>query len=222
MTMPPDAVVTLAPRRRTQSNFDRRYSRFVNLAKRILPAIAALLLLLVAAWPHIEAEFERVRLAAPRIDLREAKDLRMVAARYSGIDKKNRPFVVTADVARQNPNAADELIALEGPKGDMTTTTGNWMEVIAYTGLYQPQTQLLDLYGDVQLFQDRGNEFRTDSAHVDMQNGTGEGHDPVEGQGPFGHIVSEGFRILDNGDTIVFTGRSHLMLEAHGSKKASK
>lgn len=194
--------------------FDPRYSRFVSLAKRILPAVAGTLLLLVAAWPRLEGALERVHFSLPRIDLREAQDLRMVQARYSGVDRQNRPFVVTAEVARQNPNA-DDLISLEGPKGDMTTRNGSWFEVTGYTGVYQPQTQLLDLFGDVQLFQDKGNEFRTDSAHVEMASGNAEGQEPVEGQGPFGHITGQGFRILDHGDTIIFTGRSHLELEQH-------
>lgn len=216
MTAPPDSlgapetVAALRP----LPGVDRRYSRFVNLAKRILPAVAGFLLLLVAIWPHVRAEVERVHFTAPRLDPREAQDLRMVNAHFTGIDRQNRPFVVTADVARQSPNV-DDLISLEGPKGDLTSTSGSWFELSAYTGLYQPNAQTLDLFGNVQLFQDKGNEFHTDSAHVNMANGTADGHDRVDGQGPFGHITGEGFHILDHGATIVFTGRSHLELIPH-------
>jgi lipopolysaccharide export system protein LptC len=192
----------------------RGYSRFVGLAKRILPGVALVLLGLVAVWPRLQAEIERVRLAAPRIDPREAQDLRMVNARYTGIDRENRPYVVTAEVARQNPNV-DDLVALEGPKGDLTTASGNWFELDGYTGLYQPDAQLLDLFGKVELFQDKGNEFHTDSAHVDMAQGNAEGNDPVDGQGPFGHITGQGFRIRDHGDVIIFTGHAHLELAPH-------
>lgn len=219
--MPPETLVTATlgtPRRRAA--LSPGYSRFVFLAKRILPAVAVLMLLLVAIWPQLQDLVEHVHIPLPRLDLREAQDLRMVQARYSGLDRQNRPFVITAEVARQNPNA-DDLVSLEGPKGDMTTASGSWYEVTAYTGIYQPQRQFLDLFGNVQLFQDKGNEFRTDSAHVDMANGTVEGNEPVEGQGPFGHVTGEGFRILDHGDTIVFTGHSHLVLVPH-DKSAAK
>ena len=192
----------------------RGYSRFVGLAKRVLPGVAVILLLLVAMWPHLEAEIEHVHFSAPRIDPREAQDLRMVNARYTGIDRQNRPFVVTAEVARQNPNL-DDLVALEGPKGDLTTASGNWFELDAYTGLYQPDAQLLDLFGKVELFQDKGNEFHTDSAHVDMAKGDAEGNDPIDGQGSFGHVTGQGFRIRDHGDIIVFTGHAHLELSPH-------
>ncbi len=210
--IPSDAEVAAALSRRAV--VDRRYSRFVMLAKRLLPAIALLLLLLVGIWPHLQTELQHVRFTLPRLDPREAKDLRMVNARYTGIDRQNRPFVITADVARQN-RSVDELISMEGPKGDLTTTSGSWFELSGYTGIYQPDTQVLDLFGNVQLFQDKGNEFRTDSAHINMADGTGEGHDPVEGQGPFGHITGQGFRLLDHGNTIVFTGHAHLDLLPH-------
>jgi lipopolysaccharide export system protein LptC len=220
MTAPPDvAGMDEARQPRRRATFSRRYSRFVALAKRLFPAIAVSLIVLVAAWPRIEEAIEHVHLNLPRIDLREARDLRMVQAHYSGIDRQQRPFVITADVARQNPGAND-IIALEGPKGDMTTLTGSWFEITSHTGLYQPQAQLLDLFGEVQLFQDKGNEFRTESAHIDMGNGTAEGHQAIEGQGPFGHVTGEGFRILDRGDTIIFTGRSHLELIPHAKVAA--
>jgi lipopolysaccharide export system protein LptC len=211
MTMPPDSLTALdAPLQRLAA-VDRRYSRFVGLAKRVLPGVAVLLLLLVGIWPHLQHEIARVRFSLPRLDPREAQDLRMVNARYTGIDREGRPFIITADVARQTPNV-DDLVALEGPKGDLTSASGNWYELSAVTGIYRPNAQLLDLFGKVELFQDKGDEFHTDIAHVDMAKNTAEGNEPIEGQGPFGHVTGQGFRILDHGNTIIFTGHSHLQL----------
>jgi lipopolysaccharide export system protein LptC len=216
MSLPPDTLAAgaLPVPVRARAGVNRAYSRFVGLAKRILPAVAVILLGLVAIWPRLQSEMARVHFSVPRLDPREAQDLRMVNARYTGIDRQNRPFIVTAEVARQNPNV-DDLVALEGPRGDLTSTSGAWFELNGYTGLYQPNAQLLDLFGDVQLFQDKGNEFHTDSAHIDMAGGNADGSDPVEGQGPFGHITGQGFRIRDHGDVIIFTGHAHLTLVPH-------
>ena len=82
----------------------------------------------------------------------------------------------------------------------------------SYTGTYQPQPQLLDLYGDVELYQDRGNEFHTDSARIDVANGTAKSDEPVTGHGPFGHVTAEGFTMLDRGAVIQFTGKTNLTL----------
>lgn len=188
------------------------YSRFVNLMKFLLPAVAVGLLLLVVAWPRIQAGIDHLRLSFTRLDLTEARDLRMVNARFSGIDKSHRPYVLTADVARQMPDHND-LMALEGPKGDITLQSGAWLAITAYTGVYLTQGQLLDLFGDVKLFHDRGYELTTDTAHVDMTRGTAEGNDPVQGQGVFGDIASQGFRLLDHGQTIIFTGKAKLHIE---------
>jgi lipopolysaccharide export system protein LptC len=206
----------LAPRdvRTHSAQATRAYSRFVQLSKRALPAVAASLLLLVVAWPRLEDAFETIHLALPRIDLSEARDLHMVQARYAGIDRENRPFVITAQIARQKPNL-DDLITLERPKGDLTTQTGSWIELSGDTGFYQPQPQLLDLFGNVSLYQDKGDEFHSASAHLDMAAGTAESDDPVTGQGPFGTVTAQGFRILDKGDTIIFTGHATLDMEPH-------
>lgn len=193
-----------------------RYSRFVAWMKLALPTAAMMLVLLVVVWPRIQSAVETIG-KLPRIDLSQARDLRMVNLHYSGRDKHNRPFTVTADSARQQ-SESDDLIELDGPKSDMTTASGSWLALNAYTGVYRPQSQLLDLFGNVEVFQDKGNEFVTDSAHIDMAKGNAEGNDPVEGHGPFGSIKAEGFRIEDQGDTIIFTGKTELMLEQHGSK----
>ena len=43
-------------------------------------------------------------MAFPAIDLREARELQMINPRYAGVDRLDRPFVVTAAVGRQVPN----------------------------------------------------------------------------------------------------------------------
>lgn len=192
-----------------------RYSRRVVLLKRVLPAVGVALLLLVAAWPRLAPLLDSVRLGFPGIDLREARELKMLNARYAGIDRLNRPYVVTAAVGRQVPNRAD-LMSLERPRAVMIVHGGARVVLSAATGVYQSQTQLLDLFGDVTMTHQNGTRFVTRRAHADFSDNTAEGHDPIEGHGPSGDLWGQGFRVLDKGDIIIFTGRSHLVLK--GSK----
>jgi lipopolysaccharide export system protein LptC len=201
-------------RRRLRFGDTRSHSRFVQRSKWVLPTLAVTLLMMVAIWPQLQATFERVRFKLPRIDLTEARKLRMVQPRYSGLDKESRPYVLTAETATQI-SRTDDIVSLDGPKADMTTNSGNWVEVTSYAGTYQPQPQVLDLYGNVELYQDRGNEFHTDSARVDMMNGTAQGDEPVTGQGPFGHVTADGFTMFNRGETIVFNGKTNLSLLPH-------
>ncbi|HWK46235.1 MAG TPA: LPS export ABC transporter periplasmic protein LptC [Stellaceae bacterium] len=188
----------------------RQYSRFVVRAKRVLPIIAGGLVLVLACWPYIASSLDHLRIGFAKIDLRDAHDLRMINASYSGLDREKRPFTVTADVARQAPDG--NLVALEGPKADMRTKEGAWLAMTGRTGIYQPQAHLLDLSQDVTLFHDKGYEFKTESARVDLNSGDAQGSDPVSGQGPGGTISGQGFRVLRNGDVVYFTGKSHLVL----------
>jgi lipopolysaccharide export system protein LptC len=135
-----------------------------------------------------------------------------VNARYTGLDRHDRPFSVTADVARQT-TANDELVSLETPKADLALESGAWVALTAETGLYHTQPKQVDLYGDVNLYHDKGMTFRTESATVDLEGGTAEGQEKVEGHGPSGEIESEGFRILDKGAVVIFTGRARMLLE---------
>jgi lipopolysaccharide export system protein LptC len=194
--------------------FGRAYSRFVSLTKWLLPGFAVVLLLLIAAWPRVQRLLWDVRMAVPRLDLSEARQLRMLKAHYDGIDRRGRPYVVTAEVARQSPKT-DDIISLDGPKADLTTASGGWIELQATTGIYQPSSQLLDLFGQVDLYQDRGNEFHSTSAHIDIADGVAEGHQPIAGQGPFGNVEAQGFRILDHGATVIFSGHTTLELTPH-------
>lgn len=193
------------------------YSRFVARAKQVLPLIAFGLLVLVAVWPRLDITFDRFSLI-PKLDPRLAHDLRMLNARYTGVDRENRPFVLTADAVEQFSNDVDDLVGLEGPKADMTTSTGGWFEASAYTGTYQPQSKTLDMFGNVALFADRGDEFHTDSARIDLVRSTAQGDEHVTGQGPFGHVDAAGFRVLDRGATIIFTGHTDLYLEPNARK----
>jgi lipopolysaccharide export system protein LptC len=215
--MPQDAARTelaaeaWAGRARVAARPSRRYTRFVALMKFVLPLVAASLLALVAVWPQIQASLDRLSALIPRLDLREARDLRMVNARFSGVDKDNRPYTVTADVARQTPSK-DDLVALEGPKFDITLQNGVWIALTSDTGVYLQQPQVLDLFGQVHVFHDRGIEFTTDSARIFLGQGTAAGDEHIEGQGSFGALEAEGFRVLDRGERVIFTGKARLLL----------
>src|SRR2546430_15074982 len=189
---------------------DIPYSRRVALLKRMLPAIGVFLLLLIAVWPQLAPIWERMRFAFPAIDLREARELRMLKPRYAGTDRLGRPYVVTAAVGHQVPDRQD-LMSLERARAEMKSHSGADIVVTGDTGIYQSQTQLLDLLGNVTLTHENGTRFVTQRARLDAAHNTAEGNDPVEGHGPSGDITAQGFRIFDKGDTVIFTGRSETL-----------
>jgi|HubBroStandDraft_1064217.scaffolds.fasta_scaffold00143_26 lipopolysaccharide export system protein LptC len=222
VTRAPTHAPTLGVRRRMslQRSYTVRYSRFVGWAKLILPSVAGGLIVALAAWPYLSVSLDRLRAAFPKLDITQLRDQKMINPRYSGVDKDKRPFTVSADTGRQtgsDANGDDNLVALDGPKADILTKEGAWVVVTGDTGIYQGQTHFLDLFGHVTLFHDKGYEFKTNSARVDLDSGTAEGHEAIAGDGPSGTVSGEGFRVLQKGDIVIFTGKCHLVLDrVHG------
>ena len=188
-----------------------RYSMFVGLMKVVLPAMAAALILLVVAWPHITSERDKFRLGVSNLGMDQLDNLSMLNARFDGVDEKDQPYSITADMATQS-RRGENLLELELPKADITLTEGAWLALTARAGEYDRDARLLDLYGAVNLFHDQGFELQTSKARIDLGAGTASGDHPVQGFGSAGAIESEGFEILERGGTIIFTGRSQLTL----------
>ena len=202
----PAATVRLRPGRSA-------YAILIGVLKTLLPSFAIGMVLLIFAWPQINVESERfgIDIGVTELAADYADSLSMLNARFDGVDAEGRPFSLSADEASQ-PSSVNEIVDLSLPKGDITLNDGTWLALTAKTGKYDRQGNTLDLAGAVSLFHDQGFELQTATAAVDLEAGRAEGSDPVKGHGPFGRLRSEGFRVEDNGDTIVFTGRSRMIL----------
>ena len=191
------------------------YSRFVRVMKILLPSLAAILLAMVVVWPKIHFGETGFRIGFAKLTPDAVKTLSMENARYFGVDRNNRPFTITSDRATQE-DAQPDTIDLEQPKTDFTTKDGSGVFVQADRGYYHQKAQLLDLVGNVSLFHDKGYELHTESAEVNLADGSAQGAAPVHGQGPQGLLEGEGFRLRDKGANVLVTGKSALTLKAAG------
>lgn len=212
----PRSAATTARRRpiletRARPRHTRHYSRFVHMMKVLLPAVAALLIVLIMVWPHLRSEDLRFRLSFAAITADRNEDPSMVNPRYLGIDKDNQAYSITADLARKLAKGS-MTVELEMPKADITLEDGTWLVLTAENGVFQRRQKTLDLAGAVNLFHDSGYEFRTSEARIDLEKGIADGAAAVRGQGPFGDLRAEGFRLLDKGKTILFTGKSRMVI----------
>lgn len=187
------------------------YSLFVSSMKLLLPALAAGLVLLVVAWPQLMPDVTRSGLDFQKIARDQAKTLNMLNARYSGVDENNQPFNVAADLATQAPDN-ENVVELQHPKADIRTTDGDLVALSARVGHYHREEETLDLTGRVHLVHDDGFDMITESASVSLKDGSAAGDEAVVGQGPSGKLQSEGFRLRERGQVILFTGKSSLLI----------
>jgi len=212
------ATATVARRRPPALDMDRVlpghprwYSRFVQMMKFLLPTLAAMLIVLILVWPYLRTEDLRFRISFAAATADRTEDPSMVNPRYLGIDKDNQAYSITADLARKLLSGGAS-VELEMPKADITLEDGTWLVLTAENGVFQRNRKVLDLKGAVNLFHDSGYEFRTATATIDLDKGIADGTAAVHGQGPFGDLKAEGFRLVDKGKTIVFTGKSKLVI----------
>ncbi len=194
------------PRRHTAA-----YSQFVRAMKFLLPATALLLIGLIIAWPHIDVPDAKFRIGFADLTVKEADDPSMLNPRYIGSDDDDQPYSVTAEIARRL-SASGSVIELDSPKADISLEDGTWLVLTARRGVYGQEAETLDLVGSVVLYHDSGYEFLTEKAKIDLEQSSAEGNQPVRGQGPFGNLQAEGFRLVDKGKTIYFTGKSKLVI----------
>ena len=202
-----DGAKRLAARRR----YTHGYSRFVQMMKYLLPAVAMVLVALVAVWPHLKTKDNSFRIGFAALKARETGDPSMVNARYVGSDKNDQLFSITADLVRNAMKDA-ATVELVMPKADITLEDGSWLVLTAEAGVFNRAAKTLELAGAVNLFHDSGYEFRTERITIDLDNGSAVGTEPVEGQGPFGDLSGEGLVLRDKGKTIIFTGKARLFI----------
>jgi lipopolysaccharide export system protein LptC len=131
--------------------------------------------------------------------------------KYDGKDDKGRPFSITADSA-SHVDGDDRHISLKKPLADIVMSGGAYVALMANDGLLDRDADIITLNGDVTLFHDNGLSFQTDSATINLKDKTAEGSDTVEGQNGDGELISEGFRVRDDGDTIEFTGKAYMKI----------
>ena len=197
-----------APRRR-RSGFGR--SRIVSTMKYLLPGIAFALLVLVAVWPRLLPDEDHFRIDLEAVGPAGGAKPQVLNPRLQGIDSAARPFQIAADFgARGDVEGGGKIYDLTNPKADIVLADGSWVALTANDGRFEAKTNTLHLTGDVNVFHDQGYEFTTTAAQVDLVTSTASGDQPVDGQGPFGVLNAEGFRIFDSGDRVLFLGPARL------------
>lgn len=201
-------------------SFRSDYTRFVQIMKIALPAMALILMSIVVIWAKLAAQTDGFRIGYAAITPDSVKNLRMMNARYFGVDSNNKPYSVTADSGTQRPDDPD-MIDLVAPKADFVSHSGATVIINSDKGTLHQHTQMLDLQQNVNLYHDSGYELHTQIAHVNLKANTAEGELPVDGHGPQGTITGTGFKLLDKGERILVTGRSTLSLQSNHKESKS-
>ncbi len=225
MTPPPDqdtqtkkhSLSFITPRvtRRAARARSSGATRLVAKLRFILPVAALLILGVVVIWPSINPEKIKSEI------VKKIPDLVIEDLHFNGLDSKNEPYSMTAARATR-PGGLQNVYDLNKPRAEITLQDGAWLSGQSDFGRYDQDTRKLWLGGNVQLFHDKGYEFTTDEAQIDISADNAYGEKPVLIQGDFGEIRGQGFKALDAGKTFVVTGPAKAILSLHAKDGSDK
>lgn len=200
-----------------------RHTLRVNILRWTLPVLGVLVLIAVVAWPAIKefqinraSENSKTRLKVEAVSMSKDMELQVSHPEYSGLDDKNRPYVITADRVIQQGIKADTEMNLEKPVATLTLNreTKDNVSLKAETGFYDPKVKTLQLGGPVQLTHSNGYTLDMQDLFVDLAKGSSISNNPVSGSGPAGQLSGESMELRDRGNHIILKGRSKIILNA--------
>jgi lipopolysaccharide export system protein LptC len=196
-----------APRGRDEDlDAARRYSRAVRRLRVALPLLAAAIVAAIFLWSNLNHPG-----TVPTVD--DTGPLEMVNTRYTGVDRHNRTFRITAERAVQ-PDVAVRHVQLQKPAARIVLDDGTVISISAASGRYEEPEAKLFLNGDVRLVRDNGYDVTTEAAIVDLKTTEAWGDRPVAAVGPNGIIDAAGFRIKDDGKVISLVGPARLRADS--------
>jgi lipopolysaccharide export system protein LptC len=193
-------------------------SRLIGLMKLLFPAAAVALVGLTFAWPQLIPDKGQFRIGENSVGKVDVDGLFIENPRYVGMDEQDRPYQISAFSAVQK-NKSEDLIYLTAPKADIFLTASGWVAINSEKGIYHKSSEVLDLFGDVKVFYDKGYQFETETIKLDLRKGTGISNTNVRLHGKAGEIESEGFKISHNGTRVLFKGKSKAILR--GSREGN-
>jgi lipopolysaccharide export system protein LptC len=179
-----------------------RYTRFVALFKRFLWVLITIIIALLV-WIASDMSDDKARIVFAGITKSEALQNIMQSPFYQGVDTKNRPYTIIAETATQLDK---ETVVLHKIHADMMVSEGVWVAMTAGEGEMNIKNKQLALQSGVDIFYDKGFEFRTDHANIDITKGSAYADSAVEGQGAMGTIKADRFSATQHGNIMRFEG----------------
>lgn len=177
----------------------RRRARMVRLLRVLLPAVIALIFVILAGG----VVYRSLKGAGARPDEAEAP-IRLVNPRFVGRDAQGRSFVITAGSATRDQKDYQRVLLVE-PALVLDEGGPEPTRVAAARGVYHEGTRRLQLEGGVKLTL-KGQTFDTPQSLYDAASGELSGDGVITGSGPLGEMVAKSYGVYDKGERMIFRG----------------
>ena len=187
------------------------YSTFIKSLKYLLISISfVILFILVFKSTSFKEKTENL----VSFESQEFSAARQILSKplFIGVDKKKQPFRISAKKAtRLNTN--QDIFNLEEPEGEIETESEKFFMKGTF-GVFNNKDQILQIEGDVKFRNENSLNFDTTEAKFDFRKEILSGNKKVIGKKDNSTIISEGFRMINKENKIIFTGKSRLILSS--------
>ena len=129
---------------------------------------------------------------------------------FMGLDKKQQPFRISAQKATRF-TSSDNIFNLDKPNGEIETNSEKFY-IFGNKGIYDNNNQTLLINGDVEFTNKNSIKFETSVAEFDFRKQILTGNESVIGRKNDSIIKSEGFKIINKENKVIFLGKSYLTL----------
>ena len=129
---------------------------------------------------------------------------------FMGLDKKQQPFIISAQKATRF-TSSDNIFNLDKPNGEIETNSEKFY-IYGNTGVFDNNDQTLLINGDVEFTNKNSMKFETSVAKFDFKKQILMGNESVIGRKKDSIIKSEGFKIINKENKVIFLGKSYLTL----------
>jgi LPS export ABC transporter protein LptC len=130
---------------------------------------------------------------------------------FMGLNKKEQPFKVTASKATRFKEETDTFY-LENPIGEILIDNDKYY-LSGNNGVYDKNLQKLKINGDVKFNNNLDLKFSTTEVFFDFKKQVLFGEKAVSGYRNNTKIDSQGIKILNKENKIIFTGKTKLLLK---------
>ena len=187
------------------------YSKFIKTIKFVFLGISVLMLLLIV----INNRQSQIKIVGDKFSYSEKVDgsINQVLVKpiFMGLNKKEQPFKVTASKATRFKEETDTFY-LENPIGEILIDNDKYY-LSGNNGVYDKNLQKLKINGDVKFNNNLDLKFSTTEVFFDFKKQVLLGEKAVSGYRNNTKIDSQGIKILNKENKIIFTGKTKLLLK---------
>ena len=145
------------------------------------------------------------------------EEITVTDSRFTGFDKNDQPFSISARNAVQDENDASK-VRLQSVDAEVRHRSGQQIAIKSNEAVYDSHSKTIDLQGDVRISSTGGFDARMSEARVDIDRHRLRSEVPVKVVHPRGVIQANGMEIEDDGARILFFNKVKARFGAESGK----